>query len=103
MRLNRWDEAKDGELGLDTFTRKLERLGYKVTRYVYPPGTYFAPHRHPMDKMDAVFSGRFRVSMEGETAVLGPGEAVRIPKGVEHSAEVVGDEVVVSLDGVKED
>jgi quercetin dioxygenase-like cupin family protein len=33
--------------------------------------------------------------------VLGPGEYVFVPKGIEHEAEVVGDGPVLSLDGVR--
>ncbi len=51
--------------------------------------------------MDAVLSGQFRISMGGGSVVLGPGDAVHVPRGVEHSAKVVSDETGVSLDGVK--
>ena len=81
--------------------RKLEQLGYAVCRYAYPPGTYFPPHTHAQDKMDAVVSGRFRIRMGDNEVVLEPGDAVMVPRGVEHSAEVVGEETVVSLDAVK--
>jgi quercetin dioxygenase-like cupin family protein len=81
--------------------RKLEQLGYAVTRYFYPEGTYFGPHSHSVDKIDAVVSGTFRITMGGETVVLGPGEYVFVPKGIEHEAEVVGDGAVLSLDGVR--
>jgi len=37
----------------------------------------------------------------GHLAVLGPGDWVDAPRGVRHSATVVGDEAVVSLDAVK--
>jgi quercetin dioxygenase-like cupin family protein len=81
--------------------RKLEQLGYAVTRYFYPEGTYFAPHSHAVDKIDAVVTGSFRITMGGESVVLGPGEYVFVPKGIEHEAEVVGEGAVLSLDGVR--
>jgi quercetin dioxygenase-like cupin family protein len=84
-----------------TLRQKLEILGYTATRYVYPPGTHFSTHTHEVDKMDAVLSGEFRVSMGGGCIVLGPGDAVYVPHGIKHSAEVVGNQPVVSLDGVK--
>ena len=37
----------------------------------------------------------------GERAVLGPGDWIAVPRGVPHTATVVGDEPVVSLDAVK--
>jgi quercetin dioxygenase-like cupin family protein len=78
--------------------KKLAEGGYRVTRYVYPPGTYFPDHTHRIDKKDGVYSGRFRLCMGGEEYVLGPGDFVEVPAGTVHSAEVVGDEPVVSLD-----
>jgi quercetin dioxygenase-like cupin family protein len=54
-----------------------------------------------MDKMDAVLSGRFRIIMEGREIVLKAGDMVAVPAGVVHSADVIGTEPVVSLDGVK--
>jgi quercetin dioxygenase-like cupin family protein len=82
--------------------RRLEQLGYAVNRYFYPAGTYFAPHTHAVDKIDAVVSGEFRITMGGESVTLGPGEYVFVPKGIEHEAEVVGEIAVLSLDGMRQ-
>jgi len=99
MKIEHWNPDKDGPLNEPALRKKLERLGYRVSRYVYPPGTYFATHTHEVDKMDAVLSGPFRITMGGKSVVLGPGDAVEVPRG--NSAEVIGDETVVSLDAVK--
>lgn len=56
-----------------------------------------------MNKVDAVVSGRFRLIIGGHVAMLGPGDWVDVPSGAIHSAAVVGDEPVVSLDAVKAD
>jgi quercetin dioxygenase-like cupin family protein len=101
VKLYRWDEGADGPLGEATMRAKLERLGYSVSRYVYPPGTFFDVHTHAVDKIDAVLAGRFRIVLEGQAVVLEPGDAVEVPRGARHSAEVVGDESVVSLDAIR--
>jgi quercetin dioxygenase-like cupin family protein len=80
---------------------RLEVLGYRVTRYVYPAGTRFPPHDHDVDKIDGVLSGRFRMTLGDESLVLGAGDMLEIPAHARHSAEVVGDESVVSLDAVR--
>jgi quercetin dioxygenase-like cupin family protein len=54
-----------------------------------------------VDKIDAVLSGRFELVVDGRQAVLGPGDWIAVPRGVRHTATVVGDEPVVSLDAVK--
>jgi mannose-6-phosphate isomerase-like protein (cupin superfamily) len=68
---------------------------------VYPAGTYFPDHSHDIDKIDAVLSGGFRMTMDGISVVLEAGDCLAVPCGAVHSAEVVGDEPVVSLDATR--
>jgi mannose-6-phosphate isomerase-like protein (cupin superfamily) len=102
MHIERWKPAQDGPLSEQTLRRKLEAMGYRITRYIYSPGTYFPMHTHEVDKMDAVVEGHLRITMGEEEVLLGAGDAVYVPQHTEHSAEVVGDVAVVSLDGVKD-
>lgn len=101
MHLDHWDSERDGPLSEAALRRRLEALGYRVSRYVYPPGTFFPDHSHEVDKIDAVLSGRFRMSMEGQSVVLEAGDCLWVPRHTVHSAEVVGGEPVVSLDAVR--
>ena len=96
-----WNAAVDGELTEAALRKRLESLGYLVMRYVYPPGTSFPEHTHQVDKIDAVLSGRFRLIVAGHHVILDPGDWIAVPRGVRHSATVVGDEPVVSLDAIK--
>ena len=96
-----WNVEEDDELSAAAMRHKMERLVCIVTRYIYPPGTVFPPHTHTVDKIDGVLCGCFRVTIEDETVILGAGDMVAVPKGIRHSAEVVGDEPVVSLDGIR--
>ena len=100
MAVQRWN-VSDGPATEAALRAKLESLGYAVAKYTYEPGTVFPDHRHGVDKIDAVISGRFRLVVGGHLAVLGPGDWVAIPRGSVHSATVIGDEPVVSLDAVK--
>jgi quercetin dioxygenase-like cupin family protein len=100
MAVQRWN-VSDGPVTEQAIRAKLESLGYRTARYVYEPGTVFPDHTHGVDKIDAVVSGRFRLVVGGHLAVLGPGDWVAIPRGSVHSATVIGDEPVVSLDAVK--
>ena len=103
MAVNRWNPALDGMFTETALRGKLEAQGYRVARYVYPPGTVFPDHKHGVDKIDAVVAGRFRLVIGGHVVVLRPGEWVSVPAGVVHSAAVVGDEPVISLDAIKID
>lgn len=100
MAVRRWNTS-DGAATEVALRAKLESLGYRVARYVYESGTVFPDHKHGVDKIDAVVSGRFRLVVRGHMAVLGPGDWVEIPAGTVHNASVMGDEPVVSLDAVK--
>lgn len=100
MAVRRWN-ASEGAPSEAALRAKLEARGYRVARYVYEPGTVFPDHTHGVDKIDAVISGRFRLVIGGHLAVLGPGDWIEVPRGVVHSATVVGDEPVVSLDAIK--
>ena len=101
MHVERWNANTEGTLTEKALRAKLERRGYQVSRYVYPPGTSFPEHTHSIDKIDAVLSGRFRMVVEGREVILEAGDAVTLPRGTIHSAEVVGNEPVVSLDATK--
>ena len=101
MPVRRWNAALDGPFSERALRHKLESLGYRVARYTYEPGTVFPDHTHGVDKIDAVVSGRFRLVVSGHLAVLGPGDWAEVPRGAVHSATVLGDEPVVSLDAVR--
>ncbi|MFP4246419.1 MAG: cupin domain-containing protein [Halochromatium sp.] len=103
MQIEHWHADRDGPLNELALRHKLERRGYRITRAVYSPGMFFPAHAHAEDKIDAVLSGRFRVTMQGQESVLEAGDLVVVPKHVMHTAEVVGEEPVVSLDGVRDE
>jgi len=102
MEVESWDVERDGPLSETTLRQKLQQRGYHVSRYVYPPGTYFPDHSHGVDKIDAVLSGRFRMKIGSDEVILEAGDCLTVPCGVVHSAEVVGNEPVISLDATKE-
>ncbi|MEW8525511.1 MAG: cupin domain-containing protein [Candidatus Thiodiazotropha endolucinida] len=101
MQIEHWNETVDGDISETAMCRKFEARGYNVTRYVYPPGTFFPPHQHAVDKIDGVLSGRFRMSMDGHSFILEAGDCLQVPRGVIHSAEVIGEQPVISIDAVK--
>ncbi len=99
--VRRWDSSVDGDLTENSLKRMLQSIGYSVSRYTYGPGTYFGDHSHSIAKIDAVLSGTFRMGMYGKFVDLGPGDWIEVPAGATHSAEVIGNESVVSLDAVR--
>jgi len=100
VEIERWNEAW-GQLSESNMKSRLEAEGFAVSRYVYPPATFFDNHKHAVDKKDAVLTGRLLIRAVGREFLLGPGDALAVPAGTIHSAEVVGDEPVVSLDAAR--
>jgi quercetin dioxygenase-like cupin family protein len=101
LSVRRWDPARDGEVSEAALRQRLEADGYFVHRYTYSPGTSFPEHTHDVDKIDAVISGQFEIVLAGQRAVLGPGDWIAVPRGVPHTATVIGRQPVVSLDAVR--
>jgi len=97
-----WDKSKWGSLSEEHMRRKLTSEGYSVARYVYPRGTVFSDHTHSVDKKDVVLEGEFLITLGGEEFLLRAGDSIEVPCNAVHSAQVVGEESVVSLDAVKE-
>jgi quercetin dioxygenase-like cupin family protein len=91
-------KASDGQLTESAMRRKLEDLGYRVSRFTYAPGMSFPEHTHAADKIDVVLEGMFRMTVDGTDVLMTPGDAIAVPRGTPHSAEVVGNTPVVSLD-----
>jgi len=100
MKIEHWDTA-NGEMTEANMRKWLRSQGYDVARYTYPPGTYFPDHTHSIDKKDSVLSGRFRLIVAGQEFILEAGDSLEIPVGTVHSAEVIGNESVVSLDATR--
>ena len=99
IQLQRWNGPSF--LSETLMREKLESQGFRCSRLDYPPGTVFPEHSHEVDKIDAVLTGKFRVTIGERQFDLMPGDALYIPRHVTHKAEVIGDETVTSLDGVK--
>lgn len=101
IKLERWDRAQEGDLTPDGLIRKLSVLGYETMPKTYKPGEYSADQRIQIDTIDAIVQGSLKVSLDGESTILKPGDCLFIPKGLVSSAEVVGDKSVICLTGTR--
>jgi len=52
-------------------------------------GAVVPAHRHPHEQISVVVQGRLKMTVGTESFVLQPGEGVRVPSRVEHSAEAL--------------
>jgi quercetin dioxygenase-like cupin family protein len=68
-----------------TYTLKQHSAASMAWHAVFPPGTFVPPHVHPtQDEFIYVLSGRYDLWLDGKEFVAGPGDLVRLTKGVPH-------------------
>lgn len=68
-----------------------------VVRVEAPEGAVAPGHAHPHEQITVILSGRVRFRIGNEERVLGPGEAVQIPSGVEHEVEMLEDSLFFDI------
>lgn len=102
LKVEKWDEEKDGKLSESSLEQKLRRQGYKFIRYDFPPGMHFPDHTHGVSKKDAILRGQMKFCMYGQTVILGPGDMIQVPQDRVHNATVVGKDFLVFYDATRD-
>lgn len=75
-----------------------------VTRMNYKSGDQVPAHAHPNEQSGYVISGKYRISCEGKTEVLLPGDSYSVPENVLHAWEVLEPgEVIDVFTPIRED
>lgn len=90
MRIERWDVRRDGPLTEAALQQKIEGLGYEVTTRLYPPGAVAAAQSDLRDRLIAVARGLLKVTIDGESAILGRGDLVYVPPDAVRRVEAIG-------------
>jgi quercetin dioxygenase-like cupin family protein len=85
MKVAQTATAKSLSLGAVTL-RPFAGDNLMVVRIEAPEGAFAPAHSHPHEQMSLVISGRVSFRLLGEERVLGAGEVVHLPSGVEHEA-----------------
>lgn len=68
-----------------TYYLKAESVNAFAFETVDPPGTYVPVHIHPtQDEFIYVLDGRFDLLLDGAPASAGPGDLIRLPRGIPH-------------------
>ncbi len=88
MRVAKTEELEGFAMGPMTL-RPFAGKGLMAVRVEGPKGAQAPAHSHPQEQMTLVVSGRLRFRVGAEWREVGPMEAVHIPGGVEHEAEVL--------------
>lgn len=94
--LTRWP-ANAGQITINKVRARLEQEGLSPYRFEMVPGDQYGDHSHHEAEIRWVVSGRMRITVGYEEIVLEPGDRLDLAANVVHSADVVGEEVVVTL------
>jgi len=63
----------------------------ELTKVFFAKGEGAQPHRHVEEQVMFVVTGRLRVTCDGETYEVGPGQATFNPSNAEHAVEALED------------
>ena len=68
------------------FTRRILAWNDQLmaTEMTFEAGTEVKPHSHPHTQCTYIIAGRFRYTVDGETAEVGPGDSAVVPGGAVH-------------------
>jgi quercetin dioxygenase-like cupin family protein len=94
--VTRWP-VDAGQVTINKIRARLEREGLSPSRFDMIPGDSYPDHSHSEAEIRWVASGKMRVVIGNEEIVLGPGDRLDLAPKVAHSADVVGDDVVVTV------
>lgn len=84
-----------GDLRIRHHFADSSQLPVALQTWTLAPNAYEGMHAHDepaLEEIYLVLSGRARIRQDGETHLLGPGDALRAPAGVEHDLACEGDE-----------
>ena len=94
--LTRWPESA-GQITINKIRARLEQEVLHPTRFEMVPGDAYGDHSHPEAEIRWVVCGRMRILVNQEELILEPGDRLDLAANVVHSADVFGEEVVVTL------
>ncbi len=72
----------------------------EVGRLSFEKGTGAVEHAHPHEQVMIILEGKLRVTIEGETAELGPFSGFHARPNVPHRVEALEDTLVISCKGI---
>jgi mannose-6-phosphate isomerase-like protein (cupin superfamily) len=92
-------ESEHGEIIYELFgTSAGGSQAHSLAQIVIPPGKASLKHYHPVaEESYSVLSGTARMELDGETALLGPGDSVMIAPPQVHQIFNVGEDNLVML------
>ena len=98
-RVEKWKEVCAPNPAI--LTEQLKREGYNVLPFIDNPGTIYGLHNHSSGQSHWIISGVMEFTVENEIYVLEAGDRDFLPANIYHSSQVLSEEAVVYLIGIK--
>jgi len=93
-----WNKQEGFEAFPGDFVWNVSGESLQVIRAEIAPGIEFGLHSHPQEQIICVLQGQLEFTVDGETKVVGPGQVIHAPPGVEHGGRVVSDDSVITIE-----
>lgn len=77
--------------------RVIQTKNIEIVEYIYKPGAYFPEHSHREEQVTIVDSGKILFYVDGREQELKEGDICYIPPFQRHSARVLGEEDVRTI------
>lgn len=99
-RIEKWN--KNSNPNAEKLSSQMEQESFSVIEWSDDAGRAYGKHKHGEDQSHWIISGKLELTVEDfGTVVLEAGYRDFMPANTIHSAQVVGDEAVIYLIGVK--
>ena len=93
-----WNQQEGFEAFPGDFVWSVTGRDVQVIRAEVAPGTDFGLHSHQQEQIICVLAGQLEFTVDGETRIVGPGQVIHAPSGVEHGGRAVSDDPVITLE-----
>ena len=94
---HRWEDIPIEQINSSISRRYISADRFTVARFDLKRGGVVPEHAHENEQFTIVLSGALRFHLEGTAVLVKSGEALQIPSGLAHEAEVVEDASVIDI------
>ncbi len=97
MQVYNWSAIPVEELNPKFSRQCIHSETMTVARIQMKQGSVVPEHHHHNEQISTMHEGRLKFIIDGKELILNPGESLRIPPNVPHSAEALDDCVATDL------
>ena len=95
MLISRWQAPKLPTKEQVIMIFKME--GLRAVEEIFQPNTEVAEHKHPLDEVRMIVSGKVLFNIAGNQLLLRSGDRIEIPSNTKHSFKIDGEEPCESI------